>query len=274
MGNRVRGFYARSVTPPAAAPAVTELTCWVSPQDHFQAVADVLNALHTVAAAFPGTAVRVALPTSYGLVLQAGEVGYRELGDALCPPSMAGYTALRQTFERAGFPCDGWCVPRLAAGSVGAEGTEDGQLASAFERFLLNVEAGWSGFLLDTTAAAARTYLGAFWQAVGVAGADPLVAMTLVNNSMLTALPDDAKAAWFDGTHLTLTESYGPGGAYRGRCDPATDLPAVRALQTRLGFPGRPVLPILAPPNPLGAQAVAAGGVSHLWTLESASAAL
>lgn len=252
------------------------VTAWISPWDTYQSVAEVVADVEIVRAALPGREVRVALPTAYGPALQGtlARPGQRTLGDALCPPTPDGLRALRQQIEAAGVPCDGWCVPR-GDGDVAAEGDLHGRLAGLFDKFILNFEAGWPGFWTrPADVAATNGYLTAFWDALGAAGrADALtgeVGLTWVTNSMLAAVPDDAKRAWIDGTHYDALEVYVPGDP---NLDPARGLARWQQVLGRLGVTGRDVVAILA----RGDLVADAATYSHptrgvqLWTLQSAA---
>ena len=251
---------------------MTEIVAWVSPDDTYQTPADVLADLATVRAAFPGRTVRVAIPTAYGPYLQGAMARptYRQLGDALCPADLAGVAALRALFEAAGYPCDGWSVPRGRLGdsllSDRDEGAFHGSIAALFARFYWNFEAGWSGFWTEAASVQAATdWVTGYWSTAGDAlGGN--TGITWVTNSMLTAVPDPAKKVWLGGSNYDILEAYLPGDP---NLDPQRAAAIWAATLNALAITGRPVYELVE--NDI-AKYVSGAAPWHLWTLQATHA--
>lgn len=184
------------------------ITAWLTPAGpgNYQSFDAVIADLETLRRKTRGThETRVAIPTCYGPYLQ-GQMErplYRTLADELCPASIEGVAALRARFEAAGFPCDGWCVPRSPA-----NGILHGQVAGQFERFFLNTEWGWGGFwLYAANVPAVEQYLEEFRRnSVGVGR----VGWTMVPNTMLDISTNGELRAWAQGTDVVCLETYTP----------------------------------------------------------------
>ena len=241
---------------------------WMSPQEPYESVEQVVTMAHGLAPVTPGFTPAVALPVCYGQYLQ-GEMEnpqFRLMSDELSPTSFEGLAALRGEIEAQGINCWGWSVPRGNTGDNYSEGYKHGQCASQFPHgFLLNTEWGWNGFWTTPTDPGSwDQFASGFWDAIRdsgmsqrLGGSAARIGATFVvdiqsdgvtTGSMLQASTVEFDRAVMDAVGFLMAETYGPDAD--GSLDPAKDIPWLSDYAVRQGFSGstaKRVVGIMAP---------------------------
>lgn len=281
-------------TPTIPRTTVHPVIYWMSPQESYEHVSEIVDMAKSLAPVVPGFTPAVALPVCYGEYLQ-GEMErpqYRMIGDELAPNTFEGIAELRGAIEAEGINCWGWSVPRGNTRSNYSEGYKHGQCASLFPHgFILNTEWGWDGFWTTPQDPGSWTdFASGFWDAIRdmgmsqrLGGSSARVGATFVVNiqpngslgAMLNASNEDFDKAVMDSVGFLAAETYGP--LPDGGLDPAKDIPWLQGYAERLGFSGpsaKRVVGIMEP-KPDGSiigqltdwdMSAKYGG--HVWTLK------